>query len=338
MEINRNTFLDALQRIAMITTRAETTRQSDCFLFFNQKIYAYNGDVVGIARSPLDITGAIPAKLIKDCLTRIDAETITCDIDGDTLKMKAGRRSAKINIAPLSLSIGDLPTPPDMVARTTCFHVLAGAAECCVKDETAPRTAVVEVTPETVTGTDGLQMFHAHKKFIKGQTEPFYVSAAAISSFKNIEISGAAIGKFWLFLRDSSWKGGAVDYALRLRQVSYFAPGVIKEICEAAGTKIEIPKRAVEIIHRVGGVGAQMIQGVLKNNRITISANTAQGSFSESAKIIWDAEPVSFTVRPKPFLRALQNAETATLTENSLIVPRLNGSAVFVLSLNKVTK
>ena len=98
LRLNRLKFLNALEATRPGVTNQEVTEQSNCFLFYNKRIWTYNDEVACSIPFDMDFNGAIPAHKLTALLSRLPDETIRVEPTDNALRIKGKARRGTVGI------------------------------------------------------------------------------------------------------------------------------------------------------------------------------------------------------------------------------------------------
>lgn len=88
MKIKRTDLLQDLENVLPGVASKEIIEQTDCFIFRDKTIMAYN-DIMAISHpTDLDITAAVKAKEFRALISKLSQEEIEFDLDGDKILIK----------------------------------------------------------------------------------------------------------------------------------------------------------------------------------------------------------------------------------------------------------
>lgn len=99
MKVNRNDFLNILQKMRPATSSKGIVEDLSCFLFQNQMIYAYNDKLCIGHHSPIQLDNvSIPASELIKIIQGMSSDEVTIGTQDGVMLIVGGRMKARLNI------------------------------------------------------------------------------------------------------------------------------------------------------------------------------------------------------------------------------------------------
>jgi len=329
MKIVRKEFLDLLTTVLPGTSKTETFCQSDCFVFKDGKIHAFNGDIAVVADFAAEWEAAIPAPALIDVLGRLTETDLDFVFADGELRIKGERKTAGIKAhADIEFPLGEIPEPAGFKkAPAELFARLKQAGRVCASDESSPRTTHIHLTRACIEATDGFRLYRTPIDLpIKRE---ILIPAAAIAACKIIQASSVSAVDGWFHAKLSA----DVICSIRCAEMDYFAKDDLDKLLAVKGSKLQLPQNLPDILKRAAAMESPGEMHVtLKDDLISLRTENDNGWYCEKKKVKYAGNPLRFTVNPKFLLDILQHSHEVTLGTGKMKIREEDGTQ-FVVAL-----
>jgi len=319
MKINREAFLHALHLIEPGTTTNQSVAQSNCFIFSENHIYAFNDEITCIVKMEVDFHCAVPAKPLLAVLNKYTDEIVDVSMDDDKLVIKAGRKRTQLNIeAEVLIPLGITGLPKKWVPMHPEFEEAVGIVRSCAATK-SDRFALtcLHITPSYIQSCDTRQACKATMETgAKGET---LIRAASIKNIVGMGMTEWGATKAWLFFK------APTGLIMGIRRWADEYPN-IEQVYELTNPQqFCLPNSIPEILDRTTiFANEQGIEPVIKmivtENQIEFKGESSNGSHQERVAINYGGEPFSFNISPKVLIQAVKNSNEAVLSQDRLSV------------------
>lgn len=331
MKIDREELLKTLTISAAGVTDREVLEQSNCFIFTEEELITFNGEVMTRVDNPLEITGAVPAADLINLLTKLPDPEITVEDSETELVIKGQRRSAGIvKHAEILLPYDDVPPPKGLRSvPENLMGVLQQATKVCGKEEVQPMTTVVHVTPEKVEACDNFRMFRYELQ--TGFKRAALIPALGLKPLANITVNKAAYRGGWAHFKTAS------GHVISIRCDSGDYPNLDPLLAMENPRKVTLPANLADILSRAEVMHEhhdKVVNISITENKIVLKASKDTGWFREWKKIKYTGEPLRFDVNPQFLQQMLEKTRKVEICENRMKLE--TGEASFVVSLEVV--
>lgn len=306
MKVDRLSFLSTLKSILCATTKIEVLEQSNCFIFRNGSIMAFNGAVFARCKSniPVDkseVWGefAVIASDLIGVLSKMPDERIDLSFKKDQLILTGNKKRAGLIIQKeILLPIADVIQIPDKMKKThDVLPSMKMAARICKPGDDNYRVGYVLVSPDSIISTDYYRLLKISTS-VPNIKKPTLIPASSLLSISDIKVSHLRLYQEWLFLRDEEKD---VLLAICCGEGDYFEMETIDNILsmdDACG--IELPEEMKDAVSRAMVMAGDDADGEasisLTSNSLIIRTRKSSGWYEEKQKIRFRGEPMKMSV------------------------------------------
>lgn len=298
--MRREDILTALGLVSPAIAKKETTPQSRCFVFAGSRVVTCNGDLV--MRTPInldgvELRGAIEAAPLMGFLERIPDNDIKMRINGGALEIKAAGKKCRV---PIDLQV---LAPLDQVSKPTEWQKIPDAFWDHMKqasgtvssDDDQFAVTCVELTPNTITATDGWQLVRGD--CTTGVAERTLVLGSSIKPICGYGCTEVSDTQNWLHFRNPVTKTIA---SVRKHDASDF-PNADKPL-KRRGQPVIIPSgisTAIDVSRIFSDDEFIHVSIDVNDDKgwITISGQGQAGEFKESHPILYRGTPIKFLIK-----------------------------------------
>jgi len=331
-QTNRESLYKILSVSAMGLSKRELLEQSDCFVFTEDSLITFNGEVLTRVSNPLpEIQGAVPADDLMKLLAKFPDEELSIKVRGDGLLIKAGKRRAAglKRAAEVALPFDGVPQPTKWKeAPEVLLGVLQQAAQICGKDETQPRTTEVHVTKDLVEACDNFRMFR-YTMESTGLTKDALIPASSLELLRTLSPTHVSQRGGWLHFKTDTDH----EVSVRCSVGDYPDLGPLLDVQDLRN--VRLPANLRDILKRAQvmyeNTYDNMIHVTIEKGTLTLKASKETGWYRESKKVSYKGPPIKFEVHPKFLEDILEKTRKVQIGGNRLKLE--SGNAVFVVCL-----
>jgi hypothetical protein len=317
MKVIRTDLLTALNIIKPGLSSKKIVPQSDCAVFKDKAIIAYNDDVAVSVAFDFDFEGAVPWKLLFDLVSKMKSEAIDLSEKDGTLIVK-GDGIGKIQYE------RDILIPiksPESYANINDPVEFGKSLRLCLlavsKDNKKPALHCVHLAKNRMESCDGerLVVCSLSQEFDMDVLLPF-PAANIVSKFHYIE--GIARDESWCYFSEIE----GIHIACRVYNVPYIS---LDDKYVAEGTEVTFPKslsdsleKAILFSNRVEKGDNKVLEVNVREGWIFLVGKGSDGEFRSRDKIQYEGEPLRFLVNPEYFRDFLTVANRALVRKESV--------------------
>ena len=298
MEVERELLLKRLQKASVGLSRKEVQEQSNCFVFANGTITTFNGDIMAVVKSPLDIEAIVTADDLIKLLSKFPDEKIKIIKKEKELIIKGKKKKAGITcFAENLLQVDNVPTPKKWGKLSAdTVDMMKQAARCCGKDDQQYIATCVHVTPDLVESCDNFRLFRATMK--TGFTKEILIPASFVTTISKFKLEKVSVRKGWTFFES---KNGHM-FALRSSHEEYH-DSVDKLLEMEDAHEIKLPNNLGEIVGRAEVMKDDeldpQITLSISEDKLKITSRKDTGWYRETKRIKYSGEPFEFIINPQ---------------------------------------
>lgn len=318
MQVNRKELLRHLESCAPGLSATETVEQSDCFVFTDGKVFAYNDEVLCQQDTVVNFRCAVPAKPLLETLRKLTEEEIDIEYKNDQLVIRcANVRQIKLNVhAEIIPHYESVDRPGEWKDVPPVFaDALAMAADSAAKDSEAFELTCVELSPRGLQATDAFQAIRY--KLDCPVTKPTLIKRSACSAVNGLGVAALAESEGWLHMKTYTGLQVAV------RVYSGNLPDLSDAFKAESKASLRFPPCLLDALQKAAafladtGTGKQA-QFKLKANKIMVRGQNAAGIYEEVRPVEYDGPAKSFGINPKYVQTLLKHDYPVSLTESAL--------------------
>ena len=324
MKINREDFLNALNRVKAGLSPREFIEQSSCFVFKDGKVMTFNDEVAcqleltpEMVGGTMDITGAVQATKLTDILEKLnDPELEVRDNEQGQLEFKGKRKAfGIIKDSEIFLPIDKVEAPGKWFGLDKEFTQAIGMVQHCVSsDESRFQLTCVHIHPDHIEACDNLQIMRVNVKTrIK---RPVLVRGSSIATITDLGMDSISLTKSWIHFRNSD------GLVMSCRAYAEEYPALDK-LMEVEGSPIVIPKGLKDAATRAtvfasDQQGDPQVVVKIKDGKVRIVGEGLAGWYKEVSKVAYDGPPISFAIAPRLLGQISDKYKEAVISDHKL--------------------
>lgn len=332
MKINRKEFLDKLKTILCGTSKRESLEQDNCFIFSEDLIIAFNGEVFAACQFEFDHEFAVNAFDLVRILGRVTDEEVRIEFKNNQLKVfgknkRAGLRTQNEILLPYT----DVTRPVRMKRIKKDFlQNVQTAAKICSADTGNYRTSHVHVTRKVIEATDRYRIYRLQ---IDTGVDEIMIPADSVLKIGKMEATHIEDYNGWIWIKDDNKK---IMVALCCCEGSYFSPDLMNKILRMEEPQtIHFPEGMIDAIDRsmvmTGNDSLKMAQIHLKPSSLCIRTQKDSGWYEEKQRVKYRGEEMKIKIGLSLLKDILGKTQECQLAENKIKMQKDNMEFVIAL-------
>lgn len=319
--MDREKLIAILQSTRAGLADKDIVEHASSFIFANEQVLAFNGEISVHYPLPLDFEGVVPADKLLAFLDKGKKDEIKLEASGNELLLKCGRAKAGIVLSSEipeyleSLKIprkGWAPIPDGFVdALQFCFFSVS-------RDMTKPVLTCVHIVKDIIESCDA---FRATRRILSksANLDELLIPAPVIKYLRRFGITEYANDNTWIHFRNED----EAILSCRLFQGQYPA---LKELLnfDIKGTSISFPDSLGEMLDGAGVFADaefdtdRSVAITVQDGKLIVRAEGGEGWFEQSARAK-GIKDLNFTIHPGFLQEVLKHSGEAKLTERTIL-------------------
>ena len=301
-QINREEFLRALESVEPGLSKKPITEQSDCLVFQNGRVHAFNDEVYCRAPSPLEgFEGAVPAPKLLDILRKVEQEELEVSNSNGQL-IFTGQRGERFKVrieAEILLPVESIEKPKK--ADWKPLHPEFGEAltvtgNCASRDQSRFEATCVHICPQWIEAFDDMRM--CRWQLETGLKEPVLVRQSSLRQVPSLGMTHWCVTAGWLHFKNAT--SGLLLSCRRYHEEFPDLEPVLKLI---QGEPAQLPKGLGDAIERAAVFSSENPDANLVKVRLTpgkarVSGCGLSGEYSKPLSAKYAGEVAEFLVPP----------------------------------------
>jgi DNA polymerase III sliding clamp (beta) subunit (PCNA family) len=337
VKTNRESLLGTLKVAsvgASLPPKMVVLEQSDCLVFKDGELIAFNDEIMVRCPSPLTFDMVVSAGDLLKILGKLPDKDVELKIKNGELVVKGKRRSAGIVVQKeVALPYTEVPGPAKFHSLGEgVTQTLKQAARTCGKDQSNPITTMVHVTPDAVEATDNFRLFRSALK--TGFPGEVLIPALGLQALETVPLYKVSVNKGWVHFRTSKKKGEGAVVSVRAAMDDYPDLGPVLKMKQKEVVKL--PSNLADMVERseVMSEGADpLVHVTVEKGFLTLKQQKENGWYREQKKLPYKGTPLSFQVNPKFLVEVLQRTTTVQVGKNKMKIE--SDGVEFVVTLEK---
>ena len=340
MQINREKFWNALERVKAGLSTREFIQQSSCYVFKDGHVMTFNDEVA--CRIELDeetvggsmnITGAIQASPLLSILEKLNEENLeVCENENGQVEFRGKRRRFGIvKEVEVFLPIDKVEEPGTWQELSRDFTEAVGLVSHCVStDEMKFPLTCIHIHPDYIEACDNLQILRVDTK--TKIESPILVRGTSLASITSLGMDSFSVTKSWIHFKNHE----GLVLSCRVDREDY--PSLDK-MMDVTGGSIVIPKGLKEAaecaaVFGVDRAGEEQVMVTLRDGKVKIRGEGLTGFYEERRNIVYEGPPLQFVIAPDLLKHISEKYKEATLSDSKLMAK--GGSWTYITVLGKV--
>jgi hypothetical protein len=321
MNVNKKNLQDALEIVKPGLASKELIEQSTSFAFIKGRVVTYNDEIsVSHPVKGLELEGAIKAAELYSLLSKIKKEEIEFSIDGNEIKIVAGRSKAGFTLQseiklPLDEDVAEKGKWKDLPENFIKF--LGFAMSSCAKGMSKPVLTCVHVSKDGfIESSDDYRITQCNL----GEELPFedfLIPATSAVEVVKLQPTKIAEGKGWIHFQTEE----ETIISCRIFEDPY--PN-ISPLLQMDGIEIILPKTIEEALDKAmvfakrDHLLEERVDLILENNRLKISSSSDSAWFEEEINFSYKGEAVQIGITPYLLKGILSETQACEVSEEKL--------------------
>lgn len=331
--IDRAQLLRVLTTASVGTTKKELIEQSNCFIFTQEHIISFTGEILTRCTNPLPhIRGAIPAEEMVEMLAKLPDEQVGISLRDNEIRIKGAKREVGITcMKNVQLPYSEVPRPHRFeTIEDPLMGTLLQAARVCGRDETKPMTTTVHITGAgCVEACDNYRLFRSILP--PSGSGDVLIPASSVEAIGGLILTHMAVRKGWIHFCNK------YDHVVSLRCVEGDYPDLSGFLKMKDPHKVRLPSNLSDILSRAevmqdSGFDA-MVSVEIASGALTLKARSDSGWYRESKSIKYDGSPLRFQVNPTFLSEVISKSNKVTISGKGDRLKIESGETIFVVAL-----
>lgn len=305
MKVDKQEFLNALQRVTPGLAAREIVEQSSCFVFLNGHVVTYNEEVA--CRFPFDagFEGAVTGKKLQEILGKLKENYVTVTVGEGELLLKPTTDKGKGTGRSCGITMeSDVTLPVDTVEKVSKWRKLPDgfleaieiSRQCTVKEHDSFFLTCINIAPEYIEACDNFQVVRYDIK--TGLKRSTIVKADSVKAIVELEMTKFSITKGWMHFKNVD----GLELSCRRYDEEY--PSLDKFHDDDKGNKVTLPVTLKDAIDKASIFSEDNPDGdnvsvTINKNRIEIAGRGSSGWYREKKKSNYTGQEISFEMPPK---------------------------------------
>lgn len=343
MLLDRNNFVKALQSVSAGLTAKEIVPQSDCLVFANGEVMAFNDEVACRAPTglPPEWKVAIKGKELTELLEKRSDEEMEVLFEDSRLIFK-GKHKGRwgTDLAPevdISLPVGEIDYPTKWKKLPDSFgDALRVTCDCAGRDDKKFNLTCVHLTPTHIEAADNFQACRFDLPVpVK---ENVMVRASSIRHIASLGMNRFAETEGWVHFKSES----GVGHSCRKCPGIYDDEGRMDGVFDVDGATVKLPRALEEACDRAHIFSKtnplfDLVKVTLKPGRggkkgtATVEGRGPRSGYKESKPFDYDGPVTEFYANPDVLKKVIKERNECVLSEDKLFIQDGNHKYVSML-------
>lgn len=323
MKIDKEKFLNDLQMVKAGLSSKELLEQSNCFVFKDGYVFTFNDEVACRKQTELKLEGAVTAGPLMELLEKIPDKTLEV-LNNDRGELEFRSKSERFAInrdAQVILPIEKVTeeTPKAWAVLPANFGQIIDKVKDCVSTDEANNWSLtcVHLAPGYIEACDNKQIIRWHISL--GNKKSLLVRGSAIEKLTGLGVTHVAPTPSWIHFKNAQ----GLIFSCR-KFVEEYPPGM-DEALAVEGSKIVLPKAAIEVSDRAAVVAGDLLPGADATLNITlwpghmnVEGRGITGWYQGIKKCAYQGPKIQFVLSPKLLQHICQHYNDAVITNRKL--------------------
>lgn len=327
--VNREELLQTLQSVSVGLAAREFIEQSSCFVFEDNRVYTFDGEVAASRDCQLQVTGAVVADKLVELLSRLTEDQIKIEETASEVKITGKRRrGGLVKEQNILLPVKDVEPPEDWSELPDDFdEALSRVHGCATKEESEFVLTCVHITPKYIQACDRKQI--ARYNLSLPIEKDLLVRATSIARVIGFDMTEFSLSDTWIHFRNEL----GLVISCRRHKDNYVD---IDEWVDTAGTQeLVLPGALNEVVSRaqlfsMDNANANYVTVRLAKDRVVVSGKGPAGWFEEIKEVKFGGDPISFMMPPNLLVELSEKSQTCYVAPGRLVVD--SGSFMYATS------
>lgn len=345
MIIQVKDMLDALNSVKVGLNTKEFIQQSTSFVFFNNKVYTYNDEIIAVADLEFPENGSILAEPLLKFLQKIKTDTINISIDCDEKKIILKTKSATVqlgfdpeikipieNVNASNIHFNEIPNNFNSLALKAAYTASTTYSNYILS------CVCIENNKIKSCDNDRITLITFDTNII--DTSILLTAKNFIKILQN-NITGIGFDSTWVYFKCVMDNGAEYFLICRLVNESFldvdqFIPDFESDVVQ----EIEFPDLITSSIDRAEIFSKDIISAEnnidleLKNKKLLIKAHNQYGSITERLKMNSELN-IKFSINVTVFRDILKESSSMFIIEDTLFYKNKNELFLIKIELSE---
>ena len=338
--INRIELLKALEVVKPGLANKDLIEQTTCFAFMDGNVVTYNDEISIRHPIEIDISGAVQAGELYSLLNKLTSDEIKVELTDNEILLSAGRiRSGLTLYQEISLPLDELGTIQDWYTLPKDFiEAMSFCLFSCSKDMSRPILTCVHINGQIIESCDNQRLTQfTMDSPLNG--EPLLIPVSSASQLIKYKLKEAApFDNGWVHFKTDE---GTV-ISCRVYEDNYVdLSNIINQAHE--GKELKLPASTSETLDRAGIFtkqdfdSDQTVSISFSDKRMKVRAENEVGWIEEELNLLYDDEPVQFSIHPKLLQDILKKTNEFQISDGKIKFAKDNWIHVVALRAEEQT-
>lgn len=318
MKLDRLEFLSVLRTAICGAHQAEVLKQSHCFIFQDESITSFNGEVLAQVKFASNLGEfAVPAYDLIQLVTKFPDKEIDLSMKSQQLVVAGKKRRAGLTTHnEILLPIKDVSVPKKMSKiKEGTMEALTMAAKICATSHEDYRVSHVHLSPDKIQATDKFRFLRIN---IDTGLTPTLVPSEAILAVDGIKVDRVKIEKEWLWLGSKN-----VRLGICCSNEEYFKDELVDSVIAIEGAStVQLPKEMSKVVDRALIMAkddvTRMSSIILTSRSITVRTQKESGWYEEKQPVKYKGEDMKLFVGLSLFKDLLSKTHKALISQDKI--------------------
>lgn len=319
--IKRESFLHALERISPGLSAKEIVEQSNCFIFQDGQLLAFNDEVCCRTRSPLNgVTGAVQAAPLLNLLGKLPEEEIQVEAKETELVIHGKKRRAGIRMdAEVTLPVGAVEQPKKWNRLPDDFtEAIKMVGACAGQDESQFFLTCIHLHPQWVEACDNFQL--CRWRLETGISAPTLVRHSSVRPITALGVTEFAETPAWMHFRTPGKAGLTLSCRRYLEDYND-----LTRLLKVKGTRTQLPKGlavAADIAQVFSAEDPEnnRVRLDLEADKVHVTGKGVSGWYTETRRLAYGGAPLAFLISPELLTVLVKNHSQCIVSPDRLKV------------------
>lgn len=315
--INRQKFLDTLNRVKAGLSPREFIEQSSCFVFQGGLVTTFNDELACRMKSGVGFEGAVQAASLLEILDKIpDEELEVLENEAGELEFRGKRRRFGVTRdKEIFLPLDRVEVPEKWRALPKEFLEAVSMVQHCVStDESRFLLTCVHITATHVEACDNLQAMRVLAAL--PLKTPTLVRGTSLAHILDHAMNEIALTANWVHFRN------AEGLMISSRRYAEDYPN-LDNIMQVKGSEVELPKGLKEATECAGifakdKAGDPLVEVAIKEGRLSVAGRGLSGWYKEVRATTYVGSPINFLIAPSLLAMIVEKYDKATISKDKL--------------------
>ncbi len=334
MKINREELLQKLECIQPGIASKETIEQSNCFVFQNGMVSAFNDEMCCRIPSGMDksFTAAVKADSLLAILHKLSEDELEGELKDGKFYLQGKGRTTYLRVEEeIILPLDAVEKPTEWSPLHEDFGEAVGlVGRCAGKGDFSSDSACVHIGPKWIEAYDNFQL--CRWRLQSGFKKDALIKQSCTKHLTPLGLTEVSETSTWVHFRNP----GKLVISCRRYLVEDFPD--LSKFLKVEGIATTLSKSLAEAVDKAQIFSKENTEGdylhvEIKKGRLTLTGEGLSGGHEERKKLNYDGPPLTFVISPEILKDIVTRHTECTLSEDRLKVN--GGKYIYVACLIK---